>query len=83
MQNHRNITIVDISTDTIGKDGRKIESFPGKRRIESAIHLRGRSVYDFYMIEWAGVDPENGDPLWYMDEKDANKNPTGRRVTIE
>jgi hypothetical protein len=24
------------------------------------------------MIEWAGVDPENGDPLWYMDEEDEN-----------
>ena len=33
------------------------------------------------MIEWAGVDPENGDPLWYKDEVDANKNPTGKRVT--
>ena len=33
------------------------------------------------MIEWAGVDPENGDPLWYMDEEDENHNPTGKRIT--
>lgn len=25
----------------------------------------GRSVYDFYIKEWAGVNPENGSPLWY------------------
>jgi len=31
------------------------------------------------MKEWAGVDPDNGNPLWYMDEKDANDNLTGKR----
>ena len=41
----------------------------------------GRSVYDFYMKEWAGVDPDNGKPLWYADELDADDNPTGKRVT--
>lgn len=41
----------------------------------------GRSVYDFYMKEWAGVDPENGNPLWYMDELDADKNVIGRTTT--
>ena len=34
----------------------------------------GRSVYDFYTKEWAGVDPENGDPLWYKDILDDNNN---------
>lgn len=28
----------------------------------------GSSVYDFYIREWAGVDPENGHPLWYKDD---------------
>ena len=28
----------------------------------------GSSVYDFYIREWAGVDPENGSPLWYKDD---------------
>ena len=61
----------------------KVTDLPLKDMPRSGVNKLqvGRSVYDFYMIEWAGVDPENGDPLWYMDEKDANKNPTGRRVT--
>ena len=41
----------------------------------------GRSVYDFYMKEWAGVNPENGDPLWYKDLKDDNENVIGRTTT--
>ena len=26
----------------------------------------GQDIYSWYMKEWAGVNPENGDPLWYM-----------------
>ncbi len=42
----------------------------------------GQDIYSWYMKEWAGVDPENGDPLWYVvDDKeqyvlDANGNKT-------
>lgn len=25
----------------------------------------GGSLYDFHLIEWAGVNPENGNPQWY------------------
>lgn len=32
----------------------------------------GRSVYDFYLKEWAGVNPENGEPLWYKNQKEAD-----------
>lgn len=31
----------------------------------------GQDIYSWYMKEWAGVDPENGDPLWYV--VDANE----------
>ena len=41
----------------------------------------GRSVYDFYLREWAGVNPDNGDPLWYKNVKDAQGNITGRTTT--
>lgn len=41
----------------------------------------GRSVYDFYLKDWAGVNPANGDPLWYMDVRDAAGNITGRATT--
>ena len=26
----------------------------------------GQDIYSWYMKEWAGVDSENGDPLWYV-----------------
>ena len=34
----------------------------------------GRSVFDFWMREWAGVDPSNGAPLWYQYYDDKNSN---------
>jgi TonB-linked SusC/RagA family outer membrane protein len=27
--------------------------------------VEGGSIYDFYLVEWAGVNPENGNPQWY------------------
>lgn len=27
--------------------------------------VEGGSLYDFYLVEWAGVNPENGHPQWY------------------
>ncbi|WP_073081907.1 SusC/RagA family TonB-linked outer membrane protein [Chitinophaga jiangningensis] len=29
------------------------------------IHREGLPAYSWYLKEWAGVDPNNGDPLWY------------------
>lgn len=29
--------------------------------------VAGHSAYEWFMEEWAGVDPDNGDPLWYVD----------------
>ncbi|WP_439132542.1 SusC/RagA family TonB-linked outer membrane protein [Polaribacter sp.] len=34
----------------------------------------GRSIYDYYIREWAGVDPANGDPMWIENWSDANNN---------
>ncbi len=28
----------------------------------------GRDFQEYYLYGWAGVDPDNGDPLWYTDE---------------
>ena len=30
------------------------------------IITEGEDIYSWYLKEWAGVDPENGDPLWYV-----------------
>ncbi|MDO4228442.1 MAG: TonB-dependent receptor [Capnocytophaga sp.] len=35
----------------------------------------------FYMQEWAGVDKETGDPLWYKTVTDANGNVTREKTT--
>jgi hypothetical protein len=28
--------------------------------------MEGEDIYSWYLKEWAGVDPQNGDPLWYV-----------------
>ncbi|MFY9242713.1 MAG: SusC/RagA family TonB-linked outer membrane protein [Polaribacter sp.] len=35
---------------------------------------QGRSIFDFYMREWAGVDPADGAPMWYQYYDDKNNN---------
>ena len=35
---------------------------------------KGRSIFDFYMREWAGVDPADGAPMWYQYYDDLNNN---------
>lgn len=40
----------------------------------------GKDRYQWYVREWAGVDPETGKPSWYMDEV-VGGNPTGKRIT--
>ena len=32
----------------------------------------GQDIYSWYMKEWAGVDKETGDPLWYVVNEDGN-----------
>ncbi|MFT4031329.1 MAG: TonB-dependent receptor [Siphonobacter sp.] len=45
----------------------KITSLPSGSDIISSpfIYRVGESVYTYYMREYAGVDPANGNPLWY------------------
>lgn len=33
----------------------------------------GEPVDTYYLKEWAGVNPENGAPQWYMDDENGNK----------
>jgi len=43
----------------------------------------GKSLYDWYIREWAGVDPDDGYGMWYKDITDADGNVTGRETTKE
>lgn len=59
----------EILTGSIGQYGNT------KKMVE------GGSVYDFYIKEWAGVNPENGKASWYKDVVDESGNITGRTTT--
>jgi TonB-linked SusC/RagA family outer membrane protein len=37
-------------------------------------HSKGRSIYEFYTREWAGVNAANGDPQWTQHWVDKNNN---------
>ncbi len=43
--------------------------------------VEGKSRFDYYFRQYAGIDKTNGDALWYMDELDDDDEPTGKRVT--
>ncbi|RMD57326.1 SusC/RagA family TonB-linked outer membrane protein, partial [Candidatus Parcubacteria bacterium] len=30
-------------------------------------HTENHDFYEYWLYDWAGVDPDNGDPLWYTD----------------
>lgn len=39
-------------------------------------YTEGRDMDEFYMYEWAGVDPATGNPLWYKENEDGTKEKT-------
>jgi TonB-linked SusC/RagA family outer membrane protein len=41
----------------------------------------GKSLYDFWIKDYAGVDPANGDALFYKDVLGTDGKPTGERTT--
>ena len=60
----------------------KITALYDDQEIISGQHIRrvGHDFQTYYMPEWAGVDPSNGDPLWYLNtinnDGTLNKNTT-------
>ena len=59
--------VKELAVDANGED---INIETGTRKIEV-----GHPIYEWNMKRWAGVDPANGDPLWYVDsESDATTN---------
>lgn len=41
----------------------------------------GTSLYDFFLAEWAGVDPKTGMGTWWYDKKDTQGNVTREKTT--
>jgi TonB-linked SusC/RagA family outer membrane protein len=61
----------------------KITKLPQEEIISGVNKLMvGRSLYDYWMRESAGVDPATGDQLFYKDDLDAAGNPTGTRSAV-
>lgn len=52
------------------------EIIQGSKKLEV-----GKSIFEFYIQEWAGVDPDDGAAMWYMDVVDENGNVTGKETT--
>lgn len=47
----------------------------------SRIYKEGKSTTEFYISDWAGVNPENGLPMWWIDEVNTSTGErTGNRI---
>ena len=53
---------------------------PGSARYMNVVKV-GEAIGAFYGAEYAGVDPANGDALWYVNAKDANGNVINHSAT--
>lgn len=70
------------TTLNLAHSSNKIYDYPDNRTINTyTIWTDGYSMYEFYMQDWAGVDPETGAPLWYKDIEDADGNVVGKETT--
>jgi TonB-linked SusC/RagA family outer membrane protein len=77
-------TIIDINKwrwdlgFNIGFNQNRVTNLPNHEAfLQSASSVyqqvkEGQDIYTWYMKEWAGVDPKNGDPLWYVVDADGN-----------
>ena len=54
--------IVELPTDVMWQSSKK--------------WVKGGSLYDFWLYEWAGVNPENGKPQWYYTAEDGSRQVT-------
>ncbi|HUH27509.1 SusC/RagA family TonB-linked outer membrane protein [Gelidibacter sp.] len=56
----------------------KVTSLPQDAEIVESTRIvqEGRKVYEWYMPEWAGVEPSNGLPLWYVDRANGDNSTT-------
>ncbi len=56
----------------------KVTSLPSNAEIIETTRTvqEGRKIWEWYMPEWAGVDPDNGLPLWYVDRANGDNSTT-------
>ena len=51
-------------------DNKVTKLYGGDVKTSTTILAEGEGVRTYYLRKWAGVDPTNGDPLWYLNGKD-------------
>ena len=62
----------------------KIKKLTGNDVINGSKRLKvGSDIYQFYLRDYAGVDPADGTPMWYIDELGADGKSNGNRVTTK
>jgi hypothetical protein len=66
----------EITKMPTGPDGKPQEIISGTKKLSE-----GHSIFDFWLREYAGVDPTDGSALYYKDIKDLEDNVTGRETT--
>lgn len=66
--------VVDINATHYKNE---VTELPQKEIISGTKKLMvGRSIYDFWIRDWAGVDEKTGLPLWYVTKADGTKGTT-------
>lgn len=62
----------------------EITKLPQKEIISGTKKLSvGKSIYDYWLRDYAGVDPEDGQAMYYYDELDAAGKATGKKLTTK
>jgi TonB-linked SusC/RagA family outer membrane protein len=60
----------------------EITKLPQEKIVSGSFQLEvGRSLNEFFIYEWAGVNPQTGQPQWYKDEI-INGEPTGKKLIV-
>ena len=67
----------EVTKLPVDGDGNKIEI----RGATQLTAVEGYAVGSWFMRTWAGVNPDNGDPMWWKNIVDADGNVTGREKT--
>ncbi len=61
----------------LATNNNKIKKLTQEQVADGSYSLRvGGNRYAWYLREWAGVDPTDGRPQWFMDDANGNKVPT-------
>ncbi len=76
----------DVSLNLTYLKNKLVTLLPAQDTFAAKVPFRqvvGKSLFEFYLPVWAGVDPATGGGQWWIDEKDVNGTPTGKRVTTD